>query len=106
MTRDGGMTFATPLTIANGALSAFARLASGTVLVGALVNLAGGGGGTMGAGYRSTDGAMTFSPWTLSPASRTWSVSASAWSPGSRRSTCRARTTATAGRWPPRPTKG
>ena len=43
MTRDGGMTFATPLTIANGALSAFARLASGTVLVGALVNLAGGG---------------------------------------------------------------
>jgi len=67
VTRDGGMTFATPLTIANGALSAFARLASGTVLVGALVNLAGGGGGTMGAGYRSTDGAISFSPWTLSP---------------------------------------
>ena len=67
VTRDGGMTFATPLSIANGALSAFARLASGTVLVGALVNLAGGGGGTMGAGYRSTDGAMTFSPWTLNP---------------------------------------
>ena len=41
MTRDGGMTFATPLTVANGALSAFARLASGTVLVGALVNLPG-----------------------------------------------------------------
>ena len=77
MTRDGGMTFSTPLTIANGALSAFARLASGTVLVGALMNLPGGGGGTMGAGYRSTDGAMTFSPWTLTP-SRTWSVSASA----------------------------
>jgi MYXO-CTERM domain-containing protein len=67
VTRDGGMTFATPLTIANGALSAFARLASGTVLVGALVNLAGSGGGTMGAGYRSTDGALTFSPWTLNP---------------------------------------
>jgi hypothetical protein len=67
VTRDGGTTFATPLTIANGALSAFARLASGTVLVGALINLAGGGGGTMGAGYRSTDGAMTFSPWTLTP---------------------------------------
>ena len=33
------MTFATPVTIADGALSAFARLASGTVLVGALVNL-------------------------------------------------------------------
>ncbi len=56
------------MTVANGALSAFARLASGTVLVGALVNLPGGGGGTMGAGYRSTDGAMTFSPWTLEPA--------------------------------------
>ena len=67
VTRDGGMTFSTPLTIANGALSAFARLASGTILVGALVNFAGGGGGTMGAGYRSTDGAMTFSPWTLNP---------------------------------------
>jgi hypothetical protein len=67
VTRDGGMTFATPLTIANGAVSAFARLASGTVLVGALINLAGDGGGTMGAGYRSTDGATTFQPWTLQP---------------------------------------
>ncbi|HEX3904682.1 MAG TPA: hypothetical protein VH853_17730 [Polyangia bacterium] len=67
VTRDGGATFATPLTISNGALSAFARLASGTILVGALVNLPGAGGGTMGAGYRSTDGAMTFSPWSLSP---------------------------------------
>ncbi len=67
VTRDGGVTFATPLTVANGALSAFARLASGTVLVGALVNLPGGGGGTMGAGYRSTDGGRTFQPWTLSP---------------------------------------
>ena len=36
-------------------------------LVGALVNLMGGGGGTMGAGYRSTDGAMTFLPWMLDP---------------------------------------
>jgi hypothetical protein len=67
VTRDGGMTFATPLTIANGAVSSFARLASGTVLVGALVNFAGDGGGTMGAGYRSTDGAMSFQPWTLQP---------------------------------------
>jgi MYXO-CTERM domain-containing protein len=31
------------------------------------VNLPGGGGGTMGAGYRSTDGAMTFSSWALDP---------------------------------------
>ncbi|HEY4395848.1 MAG TPA: hypothetical protein VGP64_17395 [Polyangia bacterium] len=67
VTRDGGITFATPLAIANGAVSAFARLASGTVLVGGLLNLPGGGGGTMGAGYRSTDGAMTFQPWTLAP---------------------------------------
>jgi hypothetical protein len=67
VTRDGGATFATPLVVDNGALSAFARLASGTVLVGALVNLPGGGGGTMGAGYRSTDGAVSFQPWTLSP---------------------------------------
>lgn len=67
VTRDGGASFATPLTVANGAISAFARLASGTVLVGALVNLPGGGGGTMGAGYRSTDGAMTFQPWAVSP---------------------------------------
>lgn len=67
VTRDGGGSFATPLTVDDGALSAFVRLASGTVLVGALVNLPGGGGGTMGAGYRSTDGAMSFQPWTLSP---------------------------------------
>ncbi len=67
VTRDGGMTFATPLIIANGAVSAFARLASGTVLVGALVNFAGDGGGTMGAGYRSTDGGRSFQTWTLQP---------------------------------------
>jgi MYXO-CTERM domain-containing protein len=67
VTRDGGTTFATPLTVANGAVSAFARLASGTVLVGTLVNLGGGGGGTMGVGYRSVDKATTFSPWTLNP---------------------------------------
>jgi hypothetical protein len=67
VTRDGGTTFAAPLTIANGAVSAFARLASGTVLVGALIIIPGGSGATMGAGYRSTDGAVTFQPWTLSP---------------------------------------
>ena len=39
VTRDGGTTFATPLDVTNGALSAFARLASGTVLVGALRQL-------------------------------------------------------------------
>jgi hypothetical protein len=67
ITRDGGMTFTQPVTIDNGSVSAFARLASGTVLVGALINLPGGGGGTRGAGYRSTDGGMTFTSWNLSP---------------------------------------
>jgi hypothetical protein len=67
VTRDGGATFSAPLAIANGGLSAFARLASGTILVGALVSLPGGGGGTVGAGYRSTDAGATFQPWTLCP---------------------------------------
>jgi hypothetical protein len=67
VTRDGGLTFAEPLTITDGQVSAFARLGSGTVLVGALINLPGGGGGTRGAGYRSMDGGLTFVPWTLDP---------------------------------------
>ena len=67
VTRDGGATFSTPLQVSNGTLSAFARLASGTVLVGALVSLPGGGGGQAGAGYRSTDAGATFRPWTLCP---------------------------------------
>jgi hypothetical protein len=65
VTRDGGATVATPLALHTGAVSAFARLQSGTVLVGALVPFAGDGGGTMGAGFRSTDGALSFQPWTL-----------------------------------------
>lgn len=67
VTRDGGMTFAQPLAIPNGSVSAFARLASGTVLVGARINFATDGGGANGAGYRSTDGGMTFAPWILTP---------------------------------------
>jgi MYXO-CTERM domain-containing protein len=67
ITRDGGMTFAVPLTIMGGSATAFARLASGTVLVGARINFPGDGGGASGAGYRSTDGGLTFLPWTLSP---------------------------------------
>jgi hypothetical protein len=67
VTRDGGMTFSVPLTIAKGSATAFARLASGTVLVGARVNFTGDGGGASGAGYRSTDGGKSFVPWTLSP---------------------------------------
>ncbi len=65
VTRDGGQTFAQPLTIANGQVSAFARLASGTVLVGALVYFAGDAGAMYGAGYRSTDGGASFVPWTI-----------------------------------------
>ena len=38
VTRDAGMTFATPVTITKGTLSAFARLASGTVLVGGVAH--------------------------------------------------------------------
>jgi hypothetical protein len=65
ITRDGGGTFEQALVIDSAALSAFARLASGTVLVGALVNLP--GGGTNGTGYRSVDQGRTFVPWSLCP---------------------------------------
>jgi hypothetical protein len=67
VTRDAGATFSTPIEVANGTLSAFARLASGTVLVAALTNLPGGGGGTVGSAYRSTDMGTTFQPWVLCP---------------------------------------
>jgi len=64
VTRDGGNTISMPLTLPKGTVSAFARLQSGTDLVGALVPFAGDGGGTMGAGFRSTDGALSFQDWT------------------------------------------
>jgi hypothetical protein len=67
ITRDGGMTFTQPLTIPGGSVSAFARLASGTILVGARIGFATDGGGASGAGYRSTDGGLTFVPWSLTP---------------------------------------
>jgi hypothetical protein len=67
VTRDGGVTFETPLPIPNGVLSAFARLASGTVLAAALTSLPGGSGATAGVGYRSTDAGATFQPWALCP---------------------------------------
>jgi hypothetical protein len=66
VTRDAGATFSTPLQVPNGTLSAFARLASGTVLVAALTSLPG-GGGTAGSAYRSTDAGATFQPWVLCP---------------------------------------
>ena len=65
VTRDAGMTFTMPVTVTKGTLSAFLRMESGTVLVGGLVNID--GGGMNGAAYRSTDGGHTFAPWTLSP---------------------------------------
>jgi hypothetical protein len=48
-----------------GVLSAFVRMQSGTVLVGALMMLP--SGGMNGLAYRSTDGGMSFVPWTLTP---------------------------------------
>jgi hypothetical protein len=68
VTRDAGMTFAMPVTVTGpngGALSAFLRMQSGTVLVGGYTNIA--GGGMNGVAYRSTDGGNTFVPWTLTP---------------------------------------
>jgi len=65
VTRDAGMTFTMPITVTKGTLSAFLRLASGTVLVGGLLNLD--TGGMNGTAFRSTDGGNTFGPWTLTP---------------------------------------
>jgi hypothetical protein len=69
VTRDAGATFSTPLQVPNGTLSAFARLASGTVLVAGLVS-ADGGTTTGGVAWRSADGGATFDAWTLSPQPR------------------------------------
>jgi hypothetical protein len=62
------MTFATPITLTGGALSAFARLASGTILVAGLVP--GEGGTTAGIAWRSDDGGVTFDDWPLTPMPR------------------------------------
>ena len=68
VTRDAGATLSTPLTVNGGVLSAFIRMASGTVLVGALAMLP--SGGMNGLGYRSVDGGMSFVPWVLTPQPR------------------------------------
>jgi hypothetical protein len=60
VTRNGGATFSTPLTVPDGTLSGFVRTSSGTVLVAALV-------GTQGVAFRSTDRGATFVPWVLDP---------------------------------------
>jgi len=60
LSRDGGATFQTAASVDNGVISAFARLASGTVLVGAIA-------GADALGFRSTDGGATFAPWAPVP---------------------------------------
>jgi hypothetical protein len=68
VSRDGGGTFSKPLTVRNGSLTAFARLASGTVL--AAATSADTDGGVSAAGFRSTDGGRTFGGWALTPQPR------------------------------------
>ena len=57
---DGGVTFKKTLTVAGAQFTAYARLDSGTELLGGVVN-------TTAVGYRSTDGGLTFTPWTSAP---------------------------------------
>ena len=59
---DGGVTFTTPVHFAV-ALTAFARLASGTILVAGLES--GADGNPTGVGFRSSDGGQTFVPWAV-----------------------------------------
>jgi hypothetical protein len=57
VTKDGGATFNVPITLPDtGEVTAFARLASGTLLVAGLVL-------DSPVGYRSTDGGATFADW-------------------------------------------
>ena len=56
ISRDGGQTFTTALTVKSGQLTAYVRLDSGTILVaGAVISQA--------VGFRSTDGGKTFTDW-------------------------------------------
>jgi len=59
VSQDGGNSFTRPVHV-DGKLTAFARLASGTVLVGAIT-------AGVGEGFRSTDGGVTFQPWANPP---------------------------------------
>jgi hypothetical protein len=58
ISHDGGQTFTKALTLAGGTLTSYARLASGTILVGGIVL-------ANGRGFRSTDGGKTFVDWTV-----------------------------------------
>lgn len=57
---DGGLTITEPVGV-DKQLTAFARLASGTILVAGLDSK------DEGVGFRSTDGGVTFVPWTKPP---------------------------------------
>jgi hypothetical protein len=59
VSQDGGNSFTRPVHV-DGKLTAFARLASGTVLVGAIT-------AGSGEGFRSTDGGVTFQTWPNPP---------------------------------------
>jgi hypothetical protein len=65
---NGGATIAEPVAIANGMLTSFALLPSGTVLVGGLTS------GGAPAAFRSTDGGVTFQPWPSAPRLRALGV--------------------------------
>ena len=66
ITRDGGASFQPPLTVSGGSLSAFVRLASGTLLAAGLVpSIADGGTTTSGVAWRSTDGGRSFQDWAV-----------------------------------------
>jgi hypothetical protein len=57
---DGGLTFTEPVSVSN-QLTAFARLASGTILVAGL------DASGSPVGFRSSDGGATFAPWANLP---------------------------------------
>src|SRR6185436_11669804 len=56
ISHDGGETFKRPFTLAGGVLTSYAKLESGTILVGGVVL-------DEARGYRSTDGGVTFADW-------------------------------------------
>jgi hypothetical protein len=57
ISHDGGQTFTKPLTLSCGQLTAYAKLASGTILVAGVVI-------DQFVGFRSIDGGQTFTNWT------------------------------------------
>src|SRR5262249_28810552 len=60
VSKDGGTTFTIGASVPGGVISAFVRLASGTILVGGIAV-------ADAVGFRSTDGGATFAPWAPVP---------------------------------------